>query len=342
MSSIPQRPRFYRTTIILAIVTLVAFLAVNTVGFVDTETGSAFGCGHQWPLCHGAVIPTHWGIKTIIEFSHRGLVGVATVLLLALCALVWWQYRKWVEVKVLIAVAILFVFLEAALGALGVIHGDPPLELAFHFGVSLVAFNAILLLALVIRYIRRSLERNPEEPSLRGDTPRALRVWTWVAVVYTYVAMYIGAYVASTGDGHLFRGWPVPTESPAVGPAFGVDWLHRSVALGLLILTVYISILAGRIRNRRPDLFFGSLALVVLVCMQALSGALLLATNFTLFSFLIHVTVVTFLFAAVCYLALQTLPEPKRGWLVERNSRSDDPESGYKATGAGRRGRLGN
>ncbi len=340
MPTYAQRPWLYRSTIILAVLTLIAFLAVNTIGFVDTETGSQFGCGHQWPLCNGAVIPQHWGIKTIIEFSHRGLVALATILLLALCAMVWVQYRKWIEVKVLMAFAIGFVFLEAALGALGVIFGDQPIELAFHFGVSLVAFNAILLLTLIIRYIRRSIERNPAAPSLRGETPRKLRVWTWVAVIYTYVAMYIGAYVASTGDGHLFRGWPIPLESPSVGPAFAVDWLHRTVALGLLVLSVYLAILAGRIRTRRPDLFFGSLTLVVLVCIQALSGALLLATNFTLFSFLIHVTVVTFLFAAVCYLAMQALPEPTRRWNAGGSSRSN--ETGYPTPGKGQPGHAGN
>lgn len=318
MSTETNKRGLTRLTTVAAIVTLVAFLAVNTIGFVDTETGSAFGCGHQWPLCHGAVIPTHWGLKTIIEFSHRGLVAVATILLFGLVALALWQYRQWVEVRVLSILAIAFVFLEAFLGAMGVIFSDPPLELAIHFGISLLAFNCILLLALVMRYIRRSLEHNAQAPTLRGQTPRRLRIWTYLMAVYTYIAIYIGAYVASSGDGHLFRGWPFPTESSQVGPAFGVDWLHRSVALGLLIIAIYVCVLAGRVRLQRPDLFFGSLTVAVLICMQALSGALLLATNFSLVAFLIHVTVVTFLFAGVCYLALQVLPEPARRFKASR------------------------
>ncbi|MDQ0189725.1 heme A synthase [Alicyclobacillus cycloheptanicus] len=313
-------PWVRRAISILAILTLIGFFAVNTMGFVDTETGSAFGCGHQWPLCNGAVIPSHWGLKTLIEFSHRGLVGAATLLLFALCALVWWQYRRWLEVRVLVMLSIAFVFLEAALGALGVKFSDPPFELAFHFGISLLAFNSILLLVVVIRYINRALRLQPEAPVLRAQTPVSLRVWTFITLVYTYIAMYIGAYVASTGYGHLFRGWPLPTETRQVQAALTVDWLHRSVAMGLVLLTLYLCIASAKIRQARPDLFFGSLVSLVLVCIQAVTGALLIATNIALFAFLLHVSVVTFLFAAVCYLALQTLPEPRRAFLERRSS----------------------
>ena len=302
-----------RTTWGFAIATLVGLFAVNTIGFVDTETGSAFGCGHQWPLCDGAVIPTHWGLKTLIEFSHRGLVAVTTILLLILAVLAWWRYRHWVEARVLIILAIVFVLLQAALGAVGVVFGDPAWFLALHFGISLLAFSSALLLLLVIRQIEHSLAH----PALHGAlrTPWAGRrflVWTWIAIVYTYIAMYIGAYVASTGYGHLFKGWPLPTESyQQAGSALAVDWLHRSIAFGLVALTVVLLWQAIRRRVERPDLRTGSVLAVILVCLQAVSGALLLASNFSLWSFLLHVTFVSFLFSALCYLGLQSLPEPR-------------------------------
>lgn len=325
-----------RLTSVLAVLTLIGFFAVNTIGFVDTETGSAFGCGHQWPLCNGAVLPSHWGLKTIIEFSHRGLVGLATVLLLALLALVWWRYRQWVEARVLMILSLVFVVIEAGLGALGVKFSDPPFELAFHFGISLLAFNSILLLVLEIRYIDRAMRTAPQSPTLRGETPRAFRIWTVVAVIYTYVAMYLGAYVASSGDGHLFRGWPLPTESwHTAGTAMTVDWLHRMVALGLLLLAIWLCKLAGQTRGSRPDLFFGSLATLALVCIQALTGALLIATHIAMFAFLLHVTVVTFLFAAICYLMLQVLPEPRRQFASVAGAEHGDGDDGPPAATTG-------
>lgn len=306
---------WYRLTYVLAILTLIGLFAVNIVGFVDTETGSALGCGHDWPLCNGTVIPHVWGIKTLIEFSHRALVGVVTVLLLLTSGLAWRLYRFWPEVKATIAIAVGFVFVQAALGALGVIYGDPAWFLAFHFGFSLLAFVGVLLLVVVLGQIGRSIQRidaRDDEVTvipLRRPVPKGrFTRGVWFTLIYMYVAMYFGAFVSSTGDGSGFRGWPFPTEVHS-GSVFAVDIVHRAVAVGLGVLVVYLFVLATRMRKEHFDLFVGSSLALVFVVLVAFSGAALIWTNHAaLWAFLLHVSLITGLFGTLSYLGLQVIP----------------------------------
>jgi len=40
-------------------------------------SGSGAGCGNNWPLCNGNVVPQVSRLDTIIEFAHRATSGVA-------------------------------------------------------------------------------------------------------------------------------------------------------------------------------------------------------------------------------------------------------------------------
>ncbi len=307
---IPRGKSPYAVVIrVLSVVTLIGLFAINIVGFIDTETGSAFGCGTQWPLCHGAIIPSVWGLHTIIEFMHRALVAVVTILLLGLAVTAWVAYRQWREVKVLILISVGFVFVQAALGAIGVVYGDPPAFLASHFGCSLLAFAGVVLLFIVLRKINRTMVEYERPMPLHSDAvdPR-FRFWVWFSLVYIYLAMYVGAYISSVGAGDQFRGWPFPTESySAAHAALYLDWLHRSIALGLVLLMLRLFFLARGMRKDRPDLMVASVWTVVFVLAQAVSGALLVFSHVSLWAFLLHVSIISFLFTALCYLGMQTL-----------------------------------
>ena len=74
--------QYGRVTYWLGVLVVIGFFWVNTVGFLDTETGSALGCGHHWPLCNEDVTPHIWGLTTLIEFLYRAIVGIVTLLLL--------------------------------------------------------------------------------------------------------------------------------------------------------------------------------------------------------------------------------------------------------------------
>jgi heme a synthase len=302
-----------RFTFWLGVIVTLGFFAVNTIGFVDTHTGSALGCGHNWPLCNGSVIPSSWGLHTFIEFFHRAIVGLVVLLLVVFATLALKKYRQWREVKVLIGLSCGFTLMQSLLGALGVLlPHDPPAVLAVHLGVSLLAFNSVFLSTVVVGQIGR-LGAGSVERSLRKPLPnQQFARWTWFATAYTFIAMYVGAFVASTGDGGSFRGWPFPMESYTLGRVFALDVLHRGLALGLLLILIRLAVMAYRVRDTHPHLYRAAVFAIVFVIMQAVSGMVLIATHLSLGAFLLHVTIVTCLFATMCYLCLHVVPQTKR------------------------------
>ena len=294
---------------VLSVFTTVGLFVVNMMGFLDTETGSALGCGREWPLCQNGVFPETWNLQSIIEFSHRMIVFTVGLLLLVTCILVWRKYSSWLEIRVFAAIALGGVILESLLGALGVLFSDPPAELATHLGVAILSFTGSLLMTMAVYQIQNTGHQLFDQGLRPGASNPVFHKWALITLVYTYLAMYFGAYVANTGDGALFQGWPLPTERYAVvHSTLIVDIAHRTIALGLLSLVIWLVVLSRKKRNSIPSLYIGSLTALILVCSQAFSGAYLIYSHLSLPAFLTHVSIVTCLFATVAYLYVQTLP----------------------------------
>lgn len=308
------RPRRLDTTWWLALGSGLGLFLVNFMGFVDTETGSALGCGHNWPLCNHQFVPTLWNEHNFFEYTHRVLVVAATVLLVAASVAAWRKYGRWVEVKLFIAIAVGFVVVESIVGAVAVLLPSvSPLILAVTLGISLLSLAANALLIVVLWQIEKSQPSKSSLPTkLRAQAlPRHFRAWSVATLTYTFIAMYVGAYVAKSGAGVFFQGYPFPTETPS-GPAFALDLLHRSIALGLVLLIIGLLVASYRWRSRRSDLWKGTLVAVCLVVLQALSGALLVLTHLSIPAFLLHVSVVSCLFCTLSYLVLQSVPDRDR------------------------------
>ena len=65
---------------VFAAVALGWMILVILEGAVVRATGSGAGCGSRWPLCNGDFIPHHPRLATVIEFTHRSMTGICTVL----------------------------------------------------------------------------------------------------------------------------------------------------------------------------------------------------------------------------------------------------------------------
>src|SRR5437763_13601473 len=73
---------------------------VLAMGAAVTSTGSGEGCGRSWPLCNGRFIP-EFAVTTAIEFSHRAVTGVESLLIVAAGAGVPRGWRRRIEARVL-------------------------------------------------------------------------------------------------------------------------------------------------------------------------------------------------------------------------------------------------
>ncbi|MGV3487981.1 MAG: COX15/CtaA family protein [Tuberibacillus sp.] len=302
MEKNPQPKRIFG----LAATSAVGLFIVIVMGFIDTITASTMGCGKEWPLCQGGLVPKHWTPEATIEYMHRIIVFVVIISLLLTCILAFKKYRKWIEIKLFIGLGIFAVFAEAGLGALSVLTKQSPYVLAFHMGAALTALTSSVLLAVVIRQI----ETGKVGRQLRKATPLYLSRWAKFDMVYVFIAIYYGAYVTHSGYGAIFRGWPIPQESIQQGLL--IDIGHRVLAMGLFVVMAHFVYQSFKIKSERPDLFFGSLTALVLTVLQMFSGAYVLASNVSIPAFLVHVSIASLIFVSNAFILLQTSKEPTR------------------------------
>lgn len=275
----------------LAALTSGGMLLVLVMGAAVTNTGSAEGCGRSWPLCNGQFVP-EFTVATSIEYSHRAVTGVESMLVLALAAAMLWLWRSTREVVILSALMVGTLFLQAGLGAGAVLWPQSPLVLATHFGVSLIAFASTFLSAALV------FERTGGMPSYRSQGN--LSVWV---LVYVLGVVYLGAYVRHANLSLSCLDWPLCNGQvvPPLDSVTGVVFAHRVAALGAVLL---LALLAYRDRSSASVWAF---AFGVL---QALSGALIVWSRLGLFSTLLHAALMGMLFATLAYIVRAALTRP--------------------------------
>jgi cytochrome c oxidase assembly protein subunit 15 len=268
-------------------------LLVLVMGAAVTNTGSAEGCGRSWPLCNGQFVP-EFTVATAIEYSHRAVTGLETLLVLGLSAAMLLLWRRQREVFVLVVLMLATLFLQAGLGAGAVLFSQSPLMLATHFGVSLVAFaSTFLSVAVVCERTGTGSQREVEAP------PPGFRNAVLLVTLYVLGLVYLGAYVRHAGVSLACVDWPLCNGQlvpPLDGPT-GVVFAHRLAALGAIGLLGWLASLARRaaVGANAAVWAFG------LCIVQALSGALVVWSDLGLFSTLLHAAVMGLLFAVLTY-----------------------------------------
>lgn len=297
-----------RVVRLLGVVTAIGMFIVLVMGSTVTNTGSEHGCGKSWPLCHGRLIP-QFAVSTLIEWSHRAVVGVETVLILALAAGALWLYRDRLEVRILVPVMVLFLFLQAGLGAWAVMAPQLSAVLALHFGVSLIAFASVMLTAVMLYEIDGM---GGFDQMRRIALPRRFVWYSWLLIGFTYIVVYSGAYVRHTNADDVCRGWPLcnGVALPAMASKASTNLGHRVLALMLTVAIVGLFMWARQFKAERRDIYLAAHAAVALVVMQAVVGAVVVWTHVDLFSALAHAATVGLLFSALSYLCVHTFPLP--------------------------------
>lgn len=311
----------------ISIVTSINMFIVLITGTLVTTTNSAQGCGKSWPLCHGQFIP-QFAVSTAIEFMHRVSVTPATLLIILLTIGVLAYWRDRLEIRILAPLMIVFLFAQAALGALAVMNPQTPSVLALHFGVSLISFVSVLLTAILL-YEQGSWEKLRDRP-----VPKGFTILVWSLTVYSYVVVYLGAFVRHNHVELACQSWPLCANGsnanvvfPGFTGAVGIVFTHRVAALILTIGTLWLFLWARRMRTGRPDLYRGSMGALVFVLLQALDGAFVVYSHLDVFSTLSHSGFVALLFGAMCYLCMHVLPRPWVARKARANVATDNPSA---------------
>ncbi|HXM57743.1 MAG TPA: COX15/CtaA family protein [Candidatus Dormibacteraeota bacterium] len=280
----------------LGVVAAVGMLVVLVMGARVTDTGSAQGCGRDWPLCNGKLIPD-FTIAAAIEFSHRAVTGVEGVLIVAFTVAVLALYRDHRPVQVLAPLMLGFLLLQAGMGAWAVKYPQAPVVLALHFGISLIALATTTLTAV---YVRR-----PGAMLSAPAVSRGLRLATWGGAAYLYLLVYSGAYIRHVGAAAACSSWPLCGAGAPLGPAaVAIDMVHRLAAGAALLLAIGLLVAYRRAAPGRGDLVAGAWLLVATLVAQAAAGAFLVLSGWGTTSELLHSALTGVTFTAAAYLCM--------------------------------------
>ncbi|KAB7707935.1 heme A synthase [Bacillus aerolatus] len=285
----------------LAVLTTFGMLLVLLGGALVTKTDSGLGCGNDWPLCHGQLIPDNITVETIIELSHRVVSGGVGLLLLALSILAWRTIGHKRETKFLAILSVFFLVAQALIGAAAVVWGQNDFVLALHFGISLISFAAVLLLTLLIFEVDQKFDAS----SLVID--KRMKWHTIGVTLYSYVVVYTGALVRHTNASLTCPDWPFCVNSNPGLSLNTYQWIqmgHRLAAGLIFIWILYITVLAIKNYKHQRVIFWGWIVALTLVSLQVTSGAIVIFTKLNLYVALAHALFISCLFGLLCYFIL--------------------------------------
>ena len=207
-----------------------AYLLI-VLGAVVRISGSGMGCGDHWPLCNGHLFPPLNEIPTVIEWSHRLVAAVVSILVIGLVALDW--RRAWP--------ALILLIVQILLGAVTVKTGLTPAMVILHLATAMLLLAALIVTACGA----------PLSPGLRPGSAVLLAL-TFITVLFGALTANLGA-MASCGGIPLCNGQLIPTA----GPLAWVQWIHRLLAYTLTGSLIWLVV---RSADRRA---WGLLAIVV-------------------------------------------------------------------------------
>jgi len=142
-------------------------LLVALWGVLVRASGSGAGCGSHWPLCNGEVIPSAPAVSTIIEFTHRGMSGVAFFATAGLLAWSLKLFPRGHRARKFALASFAFLIAEAALGAglvlFRYVEANASAGRAIYLSLHLV--NTQILLAMLA--LTAWFSRDPGRPPVR-------------------------------------------------------------------------------------------------------------------------------------------------------------------------------
>lgn len=299
-----------RSLRIFSLLTTVIMFLVVLMGALVTNTESGDGCGAHWPLCKGTFMPD-WDYEAIVEFSHRAVAGLAGLMVVVLLIWVWRALPKRKDLFWLAVGAFVLVSLQGALGAMAVVWPQPKLVLALHFGFSVMCFAMVLLVTAL-------LYGKAGRPAVQA--PPALSRAIWGMALFTYLVLYLGAYVRHLDAALACTGWPLCNGQllPTLYGPVGANFAHRLGAALAAVLMLRLWLIARRAVDR-PDLQRAATYGLWLMAAQVASGALFPLGYYNLLTQMLHTALITAFWGVLSYLCFQVLPDR---WIARASTRA--------------------
>jgi heme A synthase len=246
------------------------------LGAIVRITGSGMGCGDHWPLCNGRLFPPLDDIGTVIEWSHRLVAALVSVLVVGLAAYAWWLRRQQLrsvnpglapgvrEPSRLPFVALGLLVVQVLLGAITVKLELPPWSVILHLGTAMLLLATLLVAAG--SHPSSLVAAREGVIGTRGDNvgaQHAAPLQTSILVL-AFVTVLFGALTANLGASFACSGFPLCNGQlwPSGGTQVHIHWLHRLLAYALAVTVV---LWAMRTPGRGPRMVLGIVILQVVI-----------------------------------------------------------------------------
>ena len=315
-----------------ALASVVATFALIVLGGIVRVTGSGLGCGGEWPLCDGSLIPPLTK-EDLIEYSHRlvasGIVGplVAGTFLIALL-----RHRHERAVLIPSGISVVLLLVQAGLGGVTVLTELPGHIVAAHMALAQALLGCLILVA-VASYNARVTDPAPapaaaspvlasastldEESPASVSTPEGqgrFPLLAGIAATATYVLILSGSYVTATpGALAACPQWPLCDGSiwPS-GTLQAIHMLHRLVAAVVGIFLIYTlcrgyNLGIQRMAEGGIPLMFLSAAGIIVFLTQVFIGALAIWTSFPVAIRAYHIGLATAIWGIIVAVFLLSL-----------------------------------
>ena len=309
----------------LALVAAVATYLLVVVGAIVRGTGSGMGCP-DWPLCHGQLIPSTSDYHPWLEWIHRFLAAVISLLVLGVAVLAWRGYRERRSILWSSVLAVVVVLIQAALGAITVAENNAGDTVTLHLATAMILLGILVYVAIRARY--------PDRLPVRGASQR-FTLLAALAAASIYALILFGSHVTATGSGLIFPDWPL--FNGALIPSFSqypaeemAQFLHRLVTLiaGLILLAAAWAAMRQPRPRRGPSVAMLHAALGLFV-LQIFVGAAQIFTSLADWAVALHVALAAAIWALALGAAIHSY------YLARLEARPAPATDGEAATGTG-------
>ena len=282
-------------------------LLVIVWGAFVRASKSGDGCGSHWPLCNGDVLPHVSVITTLVEFTHRLTSGLALLLVIGLVFAARRVYPKGHVVRRSAGASLVFIILEALIGAVlvrkGLVAYNDSLNRAFVMSLHLV--NTFLLVGALTLTAWRATGGG----TLRLKANGGLSVLYLLGILGLLVLGVSGA-IAALGD-TLFPSRSLAEAlqqdlAPTAHILLRLRIFHPFIAAGV---GLYAMVLAGMALMLRPGVAVKrwGLLLTALVTTQWCVGLVNVALLAPIWLQLMHLLLADLTWIAFILLAAATL-----------------------------------
>ena len=247
--------------LLVGVTALVTF-ALITLGGVVRVTGSGLGCP-DWPLCHGQIIPP-FEYHTLIEYSHRMVASLVSLLVVATTVAAWMRYRRHRRIVAPLTLALVALAVEVVLGGITVLTELPPTIVTVHL---LIAQTILGLLVFTL------FASGGAHWASGASADRFFR-WALGAAVFTLGVTLSGSYIVGVGASAVCPNWPLCDGN--VLPSTGLTWVHMAHRLMAAVGVVIVARAAWMGWDRRRlsrSMGAASVTVAALTVAQVLAGA---------------------------------------------------------------------